>query len=99
MKFTPEKYNISDEPMKPFIDPAEIETYLQNEKPDKSRVREIIAKSLAKNRLTLAETAALLNADEPDMIEEIKQGARELKQQIYGNRIVLFAPLYIGSKC
>lgn len=99
MKFTPEKYNIPDEPMQPFIDPAEIETFLQIEKPDKARVQEIIAKSLAKNRLTLAETAALLNADDPEMIVEIKQGARELKQKIYGNRIVLFAPLYIGSQC
>lgn len=64
MRFTPEKYNIPDEPMKPFIDPAELWQFLDSEKPDKARVREIIAKSLAKNRLTLQETAALLNADD-----------------------------------
>jgi 2-iminoacetate synthase len=61
-------------------------------------VREIISKSLDKQRLTLAETAALINAD-GDLSEEIKAGARELKKKVYGNRIVLFAPLYIGNKC
>jgi 2-iminoacetate synthase len=62
-------------------------------------VREIIAKSLSKQRLTLEETAVLINTTDTELIEEIKQGARELKERVYGNRIVLFAPLYIGNKC
>ena len=99
MQFTPEKYKIADEPMQPFIDTEEIVQFLQAEKPSLERVREVIAKSLDKKRLNLEETAVLLNAEDPDMIEAIKQGARTLKQRIYGNRIVLFAPLYIGSKC
>jgi 2-iminoacetate synthase len=33
------------------------------------------------------------------LVQEIKDGARELKEKVYGNRIVLFAPLYIGNKC
>jgi len=41
----------------------------------------------------------LINATDPDLIELIKEGARELKKKIYGNRIVLFAPLYVGNKC
>ena len=32
-----------------------------------------------------------------EIIEEIKNGARELKRKVYGNRIVLFAPLYVGN--
>jgi len=99
MKFNPEQYSIKDEPMQPFIDPEEIWTYLQNAVPDQARVREIIAKSLAKNRLNLEEVAVLLNADDPELIEEIKLGAKTLKEKIYGNRIVLFAPLYVGNKC
>jgi 2-iminoacetate synthase len=99
MKFTPEKYHIADEPMKPFIDPAEINALLLNAKPDKAIVRSIIAKSLDKHRLSLAETAMLLNADDPELVSEIREGARNLKNAIYGNRIVLFAPLYIGNKC
>ncbi|PID55684.1 MAG: [FeFe] hydrogenase H-cluster radical SAM maturase HydG, partial [Ignavibacteriae bacterium] len=99
MKFTPEKYSIPDEPRKAFIDENEIWDYINNTKADKQKVREIIQKSLNKNRLSLEETAALINADSPELIEEIKEGARMLKKKIYGNRIVLFAPLYIGNKC
>ena len=99
MKFTPEKYKIADEKGKPFIDANEIWDFINNAKPTKERVREVIAKSLAKNRLNLEETAVLINADSPELIAEIKQGARELKTKVYGNRIVLFAPLYVGNKC
>jgi 2-iminoacetate synthase len=99
MKYNPEKYNIADEAMKPFIDSKEILSILSETKPDKHQVRDIIAKSLAKNRLSMQETAILVNADSPELVEEIKEGARELKRNIYGDRIVLFAPLYIGNYC
>jgi 2-iminoacetate synthase len=99
MIFNPEKCAIPDERMKPFIDPDEIWAHLNQSKATPERVREIIAKSVAKNRLTLEETAILINADDPVLIEEIKAGARTLKERVYGNRIVLFAPLYVGNKC
>lgn len=99
MKFTPEKYRIPDERMKPFIDTDEIWEFINNAKPTKERVREIIAKSLDKNRLNLEEVAVLVNTTDPELVEEILQGARTLKERVYGNRIVLFAPLYIGNKC
>lgn len=99
MKFTPEKYAIKDEPMKPFIDPEEIENILQNAVPEAGEVKRIIQKSLSKQRLTMQETAILLNAEAPELIEEIKEGARQLKKKVYGDRIVLFAPLYVGNYC
>lgn len=99
MKFYPEKCRIPDERMKPFIDPQELIDFLTNTIPDKARIREVIAKSLDKHRLSLEETALLINANDPELVEEIKEGARELKKRIYGNRIVLFAPLYIGNRC
>lgn len=99
MKFNPEKLSIADKRQTPFIDPDEIWNLINNTKATKERIREIIAKSLDKQRLTLEETAALINADSPELIEEIKEGARELKKRVYGNRIVLFAPLYVGNKC
>ena len=99
MKFSPEKLKIADQRMKPFIDPEEIWDLINNTKSDKSRVREVISKSLDKQRLTLEETAVLVNASEADLIEEIKEGAKELKRRVYGNRIVLFAPLYVGNRC
>ena len=99
MRFNPEKLNIPDQRMKPFIDPEEIWDYIKNIKPDKQRVRDVISKSLDKHRLTLEETAVLVNSAGTGLIEEIKQGARELKEKVYGNRIVLFAPLYVGNRC
>jgi 2-iminoacetate synthase len=99
MRFSPEKLNIPDQRMKPFIDPGEIWKLLDNTKPDKNRVREVISKSLEKKRLTMEETAVLINSVETGLADEIKQGARDLKEKVYGNRIVLFAPLYVGNKC
>ncbi len=99
MIFKPEHYRIADKPGEPFIDADEIREILQNARPDTIKIREIISKSLSKHRLSLEETACLLNANNPEQIEEIKAGARRLKEEVYGNRIVLFAPLYVGSYC
>lgn len=83
-----------------FIPEAEIVACLERtRRPDPVRVRDILQKSLAKNRLDPEEMAVLLHAEDPGLLEEIFAGARELKQRIYGNRIVLFAPLYIGNDC
>ena len=99
MKFTPETYTIPDNPMTSFIDSDEIWDYIHTTISTQEKVREIIAKSLSKKRLNLEEVAVLINANDPQLIEEIKEGAKTLKKTIYGNRIVLFAPLYVGSKC
>ncbi|MFO7924803.1 MAG: [FeFe] hydrogenase H-cluster radical SAM maturase HydG [Bacteroidales bacterium] len=99
MKFYPETCNIKDQRMKPFVDPEEIWNLINNTESTPDRVRQIISRSLNKERLTMEETAVLINADSPDLVEEIKEGARELKKRVYGNRIVLFAPLYVGNKC
>lgn len=81
-----------------FIDDAYIFRLLE-QKEDAGRVREVLAKSLEKKALSLEETAALLAVKSPELLEEIYQAARKLKREVYGNRIVLFAPLYIGNHC
>lgn len=81
-----------------FIDDAALAALLAR-RPDPLRVRDVLAKSLAKQALTPAETAELIVADSPDLIAEIFAAARRLKEEVYGNRIVLFAPLYIGNEC
>ena len=85
--------------MQPFIDTDEISGLLVRSVPTPEKVREILQKSLSKNRLTLEETAFLVNTAEPELIEEIKAAARKLKKEVYGDRIVLFAPLYVGNHC
>ena len=99
MKFNPEKCRIPDEVGRPFIDSQEIWDYINNTVSTPERVRSIIRKSLDKQRLTMEETAVLVNTTDPALVEEIKEGARELKRRVYGNRIVLFAPLYVGNYC
>ncbi|MBU1013410.1 MAG: [FeFe] hydrogenase H-cluster radical SAM maturase HydG [Bacteroidetes bacterium] len=99
MIFKPQKYNIKDESMVDFIDPEEINDYLDRAKPTTEMVRQVILKSLNKERLNLEEVALLVKATDPEQIEMIKEGAKTLKRNVYGNRIVLFAPLYVGNLC
>mgnify|MGYP006278635691 CR=1 FL=1 len=82
-----------------FIDDAHLQALVDKAPEDASRVRDVIAKSMSKEPLTLDETAALLAAESPELVEEIFDAARELKRSVYGNRVVLFAPLYIGNDC
>jgi 2-iminoacetate synthase len=81
-----------------FIEEDHFDRLLQ-EKSDRGAVRDVIAKSMAKVPLEPEEAAALLRADDPELVEEIFEAARQLKRDVYGNRIVLFAPLYVGSYC
>ena len=82
-----------------FINDAYLESLVSNTKEDKAAIRAIFAKSKNKEPLTLEETAQLLAIESPEMEKELFETAHELKQSIYGNRIVLFAPLYIGNYC
>jgi 2-iminoacetate synthase len=81
-----------------FINDAAL-TSLLGKSPSAQQVRDVIQKSLSKTPLTPEETAVLLNTNDPELTEEIFEAARSLKVSVYGNRIVLFAPLYIGNSC
>lgn len=91
--------DVLGQPNTDFIADQAIESLLERRRPDAARIRDIVAKSLDKQCLDLEETADLLLADEPELVEEIKEAARTLKKRVYGNRIVLFAPLYVGNRC
>lgn len=83
-----------------FINDDEIFQLLENgKKSDEAEIKEIIAKSLSKTRLEPEETAKLLQVEDEKLLEDIFEAARKIKQDIYGDRIVFFAPLYIGNKC
>lgn len=82
-----------------FIDDRRLEDLLRGPAPDAAQFNDILSKSMAKQALSVEETAVLLRAEAPDQIERIFSAARELKRTVYGNRIVLFAPLYIGNHC
>jgi 2-iminoacetate synthase len=82
-----------------FIDDTVLDGLVANEVEDAVRVREVIARSMNKEPLSVSDTAALLAVKDPDLLEEIFEAARDLKRNVYGNRIVIFAPLYIGNYC
>lgn len=83
-----------------FIDPDAIERALEtNTKPDPQRVREILAKSLAIETLSPDETACLISVEDPELLAEMRQTAGQVKRKVYDNRIVTFAPLYLGNLC
>lgn len=82
-----------------FIDRVKIHDLLDNTVEDAAKCRDIFKKCLEKKALNLEEVAALIAIKSPDLLEEMFETARELKRSIYGNRIVLFAPLYIGNYC
>jgi len=86
--------------MKDFIDDALIEQLLEkSQRPAAAQVREIIGKARELKGLSPKETAVLLQTEDRELIGEIFQAAREVKRSIYGNRLVLFAPLYIANYC
>jgi len=82
-----------------FIDDNKLEGLVAGMHEDPEAVRRVIAKSLRKEALTVEETAVLLGAESPELVEEIYEAARTLKREVYGNRIVFFAPLYVGNYC
>ena len=85
-----------------FIDDDEIKATLAYAKENKSN-RELVDSILEKARsckgLSHREAAVLLECDLPDETEKMFALAREIKQKFYGNRIVMFAPLYLSNYC
>lgn len=82
-----------------FIPQDYIEELLKRPPASEKEVRRVLTKSLNKERLELDEMAVLLSVTDQDLQEEIFEAARKLKKTVYGNRIVMFAPLYVGNKC
>lgn len=90
----------SKKEVKDFIDDEKIFSLLEEGKNStREEILKIIQKSLSKQRLKPIETAKLINVEDKDLLDEIFKAANILKEEIYGDRIVFFAPLYIGNKC
>ncbi|RIJ47368.1 [FeFe] hydrogenase H-cluster radical SAM maturase HydG [Maribellus luteus] len=83
-----------------FINEQKVWDALENNQhPDPSRIREILARATEMKGLTLDEVAVLTCIQEPEMLEELYNTANRVKDTIYGKRLVLFAPLYISNLC
>ncbi|MBQ3102471.1 [bacterium] len=73
--------------------------YAEENKNNIELIDKIIAKAKLKKGLEHREASVLLACDIKEKNEEIYKLAREIKQEFYGNRIVLFAPLYLSNYC
>ena len=85
-----------------FISHAEIlETleYAQEHKEDKAYVKALLKRAGDFKGLDHREALTLLECKDPELTEEMFRLAKEIKQKFYGNRIVMFAPLYLSNYC
>lgn len=84
-----------------FIDDGRIDSIIADRRgePSKSELRDILAKSMAIKSLELEEVGALMRVISPEGLREMAETALAVKTKVYNNRIVVFAPLYLSSKC
>lgn len=66
---------------------------------DATRVREVLARARDMKGLNKHEVAALMDISDPELLAELFSTAKDVKEKIYGRRLVLFAPLYISNLC
>lgn len=95
-------YNPKSMDANEFINHDEIIETLQQAKidaGDPARVAEILEKAAGYQGLTHREAAALLEVNDPQLLERIYTLAADIKKHIYGRRIVMFAPLYLSDYC
>lgn len=85
-----------------FINDEEILStlrYAQENKNNRELIERILDKAAAMKGISHREAALLLECDMPEAIEKIFRLAKEIKERFYGNRIVMFAPLYLSNYC
>ncbi len=73
--------------------------YAEKNKHNRELIDSILEKARLKNGLTHREASVLLACDLEDKNQEIYKLAEQIKKDFYGNRIVLFAPLYLSNYC
>jgi 2-iminoacetate synthase len=78
---------------------SEVEDVLRTARQDEGRIRAVLQKARELKGLDMADVAALCQISAPEQIDELFATARSVKEQIYGHRMVLFAPLYISNVC
>ncbi len=103
-------YNPKSLKAEEFIDDAEVLAtleYAEKNKHNRELIESILEKAAPKKTgrgtecagLTHREASVLLACDIPEMTERMYRLANDIKQAFYGNRIVMFAPLYLSNYC
>ena len=95
-------YDVKSMKADEFIDDGEILAtlkYADENKNNKELIEEIIAKAEECKGLTHREASVLLACEDEELNARMYALAKKIKQRIYGNRIVFFAPLYLSNYC
>lgn len=95
-------YNVKSKIATEFIDDGEILESLEFAKKNKNNkqlINEILEKAKECKGLSHREAAVLLECELEEENEKVYKLAKEIKQRFYGNRIVMFAPLYLSNYC
>ncbi len=82
-----------------IIDENELLSLIDGKQPSTFEINDVLQKAAELKGLTLAETAVLLNIEDDGYLEQLFETAALIKDAIYGNRLVLFAPLYVSNYC
>ncbi|NLO86695.1 MAG: [FeFe] hydrogenase H-cluster radical SAM maturase HydG [Clostridiales bacterium] len=95
-------YNPASLKSEEFIDHEEIQStleYAQANCENVEMIDQIIEKARLAKGLTHREASVLMACEMPNKLEEIYKLAAQIKNDFYGNRIVMFAPLYLSNYC
>ena len=95
-------YDVKSLKAEEFISDEEILATLAYADANKDNVEvidAILAKAREQKGLTHREASVLLACDMPEKVQEMYDLAKKIKQDYYGNRIVMFAPLYLSNYC
>lgn len=95
-------YNPKSKTATEFISDSEILStieYARENAGNRALVESVLEKARAFKGLTHREAALLLECNDPDLTERVFRLANEIKHRFYGNRIVMFAPLYLSNYC
>lgn len=95
-------YRVDSEKAEEFINHQEVLDTLEYARANKDNhalIEQLITKAALCKGLTHREAALLLECDQPELTDRIFHLAKEIKQKFYGNRIVMFAPLYLSNYC
>lgn len=96
------EYNSTSKRAEEFINDAKIRqtlAFAEAHKDDLELMNEIFRKGREYRGLSYAEAATLLECEDPGIIRQIFALGKEIKEHFYGNRIVMFAPLYLSNYC
>ena len=95
-------YNVMSPKAEEFISHEEILeslAYAEENKNNRELIDRILAKARERKGLSHREAAVLLDCELEDKNQEIYALAEQIKKDFYGNRIVMFAPLYLSNYC